>query len=286
MIKSMTGFGRGSAGQGQNKVEIEIRTVNSRFLEVKLRGLSIDPNTEEKVRNQISDSLKRGNVQVRIDLGNSHDASSLRFNRERFEIIQNILNDIHVQYGQRLGLSDLISISDLLISAEPDNLNPDLVVQAVEKSLQQLNDMRSREGGLIQKDILSRVKILQETIDMVADSATDFTDERQAVLREKISNLLAGEALDESRLIQEVAYLADRADITEEIVRCRSHFKQLEDYINEDGPVGKRINFLIQEIGREVNTIGAKSPQTEITGHVVEMKDQLEKIREQAQNIL
>jgi len=121
---------------------------------------------------------------------------------------------------------------------------------------------------------------------MVADSATDFTDERQAVLREKISKLLEGEILDESRLIQEVAYLADRADITEEIVRCRSHFKQLEDYINEDGPVGKRINFLIQEIGREVNTIGAKSPQTEITGHVVEMKDQLEKIREQAQNIL
>ena len=131
MIKSMTGFGRGSAGQGQNKVEIEIRTVNSRFLEVKLRGLSIDPNTDEKVRNQISDSLKRGNVQVRIDLGNSHDASSLRFNRDRYEIIQNILNDILVQYGQRLGWSDLISVSDLLISAEPDNLKPDLVVQAV-----------------------------------------------------------------------------------------------------------------------------------------------------------
>ena len=95
-----------------------------------------------------------------------------------------------------------------------------------------------------------------------------------------------GESLDESRLIQEVAYLADRADVTEEIVRCRSHFDQLHTYLDREDPVGKRINFLIQEIGREINTIGSKSPQTDVTKHVVEMKGELEKIREQAQNIL
>ena len=137
MIKSMTGFGRGSAGQDQNKIEIEIRTVNSRFLEVKIRGLNIDPNTEEKVRAQISGSLKRGNVQVRIEAVGNQDTSVLRFNRDRYEIIQNILNDIHVEYGQRLGLSDLITTNDLLIASEPGFVKPDFVFKAVEKSLKQ-----------------------------------------------------------------------------------------------------------------------------------------------------
>jgi len=286
MIKSMTGFGRGSAGQDQNKIEIEIRTVNSRFLEVKIRGLNIDPNTEEKVRAQISGSLKRGNVQVRIEAVGNQDTSVLRFNRERYEIIQNILNDIHVEYGQRLGLSDLITTNDLLIASEPGCVKPDFVFKAVEKSLKQLNGMRLREGQLIRDDILSRIKLLQKAIDAISDCSADYSEERQSVLRDKISNILEGEALDESRLLQEIVYLTERADITEEIVRCRIHFSQLKDYLSKVDPVGKRINFLIQEIGREVNTIGAKSPKTEITQNVVEMKDQLEKIREQAQNIL
>ena len=105
-------------------------------------------------------------------------------------------------------------------------------------------------------------------------------------MREKVSELLDGKGLDESRLIQEVAYISERADITEEIVRTMSHFNQLFAYLNEPEPVGKRINFLIQEIGREVNTIGSKSPQIEVTNHVIEIKGELEKIREQAQNIL
>ena len=286
MIKSMTGFGRGSAGQDQNKIEIEIRTVNSRFLEVKIRGLNLDPNTEEKVRAQISGSLKRGNVQVRIEAVGNQDTSVLRFNRERYEIIQNILNDIHVEYGQRLGLSDLITTNDLLIASEPACVKPDFVFKAVEKSLKQLNEMRLREGELIRDDILSRIQLLQKTIDEIADYSADYSEERQSVLQDKISNILDGEVLDESRLLQEIVYLTERADITEEIVRCRIHFSQLKDYLSKVDPVGKRINFLIQEIGREVNTIGAKSPKTEITQNVVEMKDQLEKIREQAQNIL
>jgi uncharacterized protein (TIGR00255 family) len=105
-------------------------------------------------------------------------------------------------------------------------------------------------------------------------------------MRKKISELLDGEAIDENRLIQEVAFLSERADVTEEIVRCKSHFFQLSSYMSQNEPVGKRINFLIQEIGREVNTIGSKSPQTDVTNQVIEIKAELEKIREQVQNIL
>ena len=146
--------------------------------------------------------------------------------------------------------------------------------------------MREKEGKQIQDDILKRIKNLQNAIDSAEHISGNFKAEKQAQLQEKISELLNGESLDESRLIQEVAYLADRADVTEEIVRCRSHFDQLHSYLDQEDPVGKRINFLIQEIGREINTIGSKSPQTDVTNHVIEMKGELEKIREQAQNIL
>jgi uncharacterized protein (TIGR00255 family) len=286
MIKSMTGFGRGSAGRGLNKIDVEIRSVNSRFLEMKFRGFSLDPATEQKIRALLEKSIQRGNAQVRVELNVSQDNQKLSFNKDRFEMIQDVVKKIHVSYGQRMSLSDIISTHDLLKADEPDSINQSVIIKAVEHALNQLNEMREKEGKQIQDDILKRIKNLQNAIDSAEHISGNFKSEKQTQLQEKISELLNGESLDESRLIQEVAYLADRADVTEEIVRCRSHFDQLHTYLDREDPVGKRINFLIQEIGREINTIGSKSPQTDVTKHVVEMKGELEKIREQAQNIL
>ena len=286
MIKSMTGFGRGSSGRGLNKIDVEIRSVNSRFLEMKFRGFSLDPATEQKIRALLEKSIQRGNAQVRVELNVSQDNQKLSFNKDRFEMIQDVVKKIHVSYGQRMSLSDIISTHDLLKADEPDSINQSVIIKAVEHALNQLNEMREKEGKQIQDDILKRIKNLQNAIDSAEHISGNFKSEKQAQLQEKISELLNGESLDESRLIQEVAYLADRADVTEEIVRCRSHFDQLHTYLDREDPVGKRINFLIQEIGREINTIGSKSPQTDVTKHVVEMKGELEKIREQAQNIL
>ena len=282
----MTGFGRGSAGRGPNKIDVEIRSVNSRFLEMKFRGFTLDPATEQKIRALLEKSIQRGNAQVRVELNISQDNQKLSFNKDRFEIIQDVIKKIHVSYGQRMSLSDIISTHDLLKAEEPDSINQSVIIKAVEHALNQLNEMREKEGKQIQDDILKRIKNLQNAIDLAEHISGNFKSEKQAQLQEKISELLNGESLDESRLIQEVAYLADRADVTEEIVRCRSHFDQLHTYLDREDPVGKRINFLIQEIGREINTIGSKSPQTDVTKHVVEMKGELEKIREQAQNIL
>jgi len=286
MIKSMTGFGRGSAGKGPNKIDVEIRTVNSRFLETKIRGFNLDPILEIKVRNTLETSLQRGNVQVRFELKSGQDSQQLSFNRKRFEILQDVVKKIHVDYGQRMNLSDIISTNDLLSADEPENLKPGIILKAVELALSQVNEMREKEGHQIQTDILNRVELLQTRIDEVGEISGKFSLEKQVQMREKISELLDGEALDETRLIQEVAFLAERADVTEEIVRCKSHFTQLSSYMNQEEPVGKRINFLIQEIGREVNTIGSKSPQPAVTNHVIEIKGELEKIREQVQNIL
>ena len=286
MIKSMTGFGRGSAGKGPNKIDVEIRTVNSRFLETKIRGFNLDPILEIKVRNTLETSLQRGNVQVRFELKSGQDSQQLSFNRKRFEILQDVVKKIHVEYGQRMNLSDIISTNDLLSADEPENLKPGIILKAVELALNQVNEMREKEGHQIQTDILNRVELLQTRIDEVGEISGKFSLEKQVQMREKISELLDGEALDETRLIQEVAFLSERADVTEEIVRCKSHFTQLSSYMNQEEPVGKRINFLIQEIGREVNTIGSKSPQPAVTNHVIEIKGELEKIREQVQNIL
>jgi len=282
----MTGFGRGSAGKGPNKIDVEIRTVNSRFLETKIRGFNLDPILEIKVRNTLETSLQRGNVQVRFELKSSQDTQKLSFNRKRFEILQDVVKKIHVDYGQRMNLSDIISTNDLLSADEPENLKPGIILKAVELALNQVNEMREKEGHQIQTDILNRMELLQTRIDEVGEISGKFSLEKQAQIREKISELLDGEALDETRLIQEVAFLSERADVTEEIVRCKSHFTQLSSYMTQEEPVGKRINFLIQEIGREVNTIGSKSPQPAVTNHVIEIKGELEKIREQVQNIL
>jgi len=282
----MTGFGRGSAGKGPNKIDVEIRTVNSRFLETKIRGFNLDPILEIKVRNTLETSLQRGNVQVRFELKSGQDSQKLSFNRKRFEILQDVVKKIHVDYGQRMNLSDIISTNDLLSADEPENLKPEIILKAVELALNQVNEMREKEGHQIQTDILNRMELLQTRIDEVGEISGKFSLEKQVQMREKISELLDGEALDETRLIQEVAFLSERADVTEEIVRCKSHFTQLSSYMNQEEPVGKRINFLIQEIGREVNTIGSKSPQPTVTNHVIEIKGELEKIREQVQNIL
>ena len=286
MIKSMTGFGRGSAGKDLNKIDVEIRTVNSRFLETKIRGFNLDPILELKVRNTLETSLQRGNVQVRFELNSGQDSQKLSFNRKRFEFLQDVLKNIHVEYGQRMNLSDIISTNDLLSTDAPEDLKPGLILKAVELALNQVNEMREKEGHQIQTDIFNRMELLQTRIDEVGEISGKFSLEKQIQMREKISELLDGEALDETRLIQEVAFLSERADVTEEIVRCKSHFTQLSSYINQEEPVGKRINFLIQEIGREVNTIGSKSPQPTVTNHVIEIKGELEKIREQVQNIL
>jgi len=286
MIKSMTGFGRGVAGRGKNRIDVEIRTVNSRFLEIKIRGLSLEPIIENEIRGQLEKLIIRGNVQVRIESNVISDNQKLSFNQDRFELIQAVLKNIHVKYGQRINLSEIISAHDLLIIDDSNSLNKKSIISAILNAINQLNEMRLKEGAKIQIDIIDRIRKLNNFIMKINEIAKKYKHEKQNKLQLNVSELLEGAKLDESRLIQEVAYLSERVDVTEEIVRCKSHIEQLGYYLNLDDPIGKRINFLIQEILREVNTIGSKSAQIEITNIVVEMKDELEKIREQGQNIL
>ena len=282
----MTGFGRGFSGQGKNRIDIEIRAVNSRYLEIKLRGFPLDPLVEQELKKIIEKDVQRGSIYVRIELNNNQDSPSISFNRERYESLQGILKNIYVSYGQRLNLSDVITTNDLLKIEESKSINQALVLEAANNAIEQLNEMREREGEIIYADIKNRIEFLEKTLVQSEKITEKLKIEKQLDLKNKISELLNDEKLDESRLIQEVAYYSERSDVTEELVRCRSHIKQFDNFINMNEPVGKRLNFLLQEINREVNTIGSKSPQTDVTMLVVEMKSELEKLREQLQNLI
>ena len=282
----MTGFGRGFAGRGKNRIDIEIRTVNSRYLEIKLRGLPLDSQVEQEIRKVIEKDVQRGSVYVRVESKSNQDSPTISFNRERYDSLQGILKNIYVSYGQRLDLSDVITTNDILKIEENPSIDQALVLKATNNAIEQLDEMRKAEGEIIYVDIINRIEFLKKTLIQSEKITDELKNEKQLTLKNKISELLKDEKLDESRLIQEVAYYSERSDVTEELVRCKSHLKQIENYINMNEPVGKRLNFLLQEINREVNTIGSKSPQTEVTMLVVEMKSELEKLREQLQNLL
>ena len=282
----MTGFGRGNAGRGKNRVDVEIRAINSRYLDTKFRGIQLDFQIEQEIKKIIEKEIQRGNVYVHIELTNDLDSRKFTFDKDRFESLRDIIKSVYVSYGQRLSLSDVVTTNDLLKTENTPHIDSKVVIKAISNAIAQLKEMRAKEGEVIFDDINGRVKFLEEALNQVEDISGKYNSEKQLILKNKISDLIKDEKLDDSRLLQEVAYYVERSDITEEILRSKSHIHQIKKYLELQEPVGKRLNFLLQEIVREVNTIGSKSPQTEITFQVVEMKSELEKMREQLQNLL
>ena len=286
MINSMTGFGRGNAGRGKNRIDVEIRAINSRYLDTKFRGIQLDFQLEQEIKKIIEKEIQRGSVYVHVELTNDLDSRKFTFDKDRFESLRDIIKSVYVSYGQRLSLSDVVTTNDLLKTENTSLIDSKVVIKAISNAIVQLKEMREKEGEVIRDDIIGRVKFLEEALNQVEDISAKYTSEKQLILKNKITDLINDEKLDDSRLMQEVAYYVERSDITEEIVRSKSHIHQIKKYLEMQEPVGKRLNFLLQEIVREVNTIGSKSPQTEITLQVVEMKSELEKMREQLQNLL
>jgi uncharacterized protein YicC (UPF0701 family) len=255
MIKSLTGFGNVDINDESNQLNIIIRTVNSRFLDIKIRGIDLNPKLEMNIRKDIQKSLQRGNVQIQINHRNgTNNNKKIKFNRERYEQIENIIYTVQKDYGRHLQLSDIISLTDLTVGSDSVEIDDSIILKGVSDAIKQVNGMRKEEGTLISGDIKNRI-----LIDL---------------------------KVDEDRLAQEIAINVDRFDFTEEIVRAASHCEQFISFLKVDEPVGKKLNFILQELSREVNTIGSKSPSTEVSQIVVELKSEIEKIREQVQNIL
>jgi len=282
----MTGYGRGSVKGRGDKINVEIKSLNSRYLDIRFLGININPTIEQKIKTLVSANLKRGNIKIHIDIDKIRDGQILTFNKNRFKTIQNIVKDINKNYGEKINLSDIINTNDILTYVDVDINDDEKLLKAVDNAIKQLNRMRLAEGKQINKDLLSRIKSIKIDIGKIKKLSSKISKKKSQELTEKIKSITNQGKIDNNRLMQEIAYLLERSDITEEIVRADIHVETFIDYLKYDEPVGKRLSFLIQELNREVNTIGSKSPLHEVTGMIVEVKNEIEKIREQVQNIL
>jgi len=287
MILSMTGFGHSVIDTEVGQLSASVRSVNSRYLDIKIRGLNIDPKVERDIRQLISKNLIRGSVQIFFEIGiNSLSSNSFSFNKDRFEAIDETLKMISQNYSYTINPGDFIRASDILSDSRLDNLNSDDIIKVTNEAIIQLNEMRELEGDKIYIDLVSRLTTLKKGVKSLEKLNKSFANNRKEKLQNRLQKLLGNYELDESRLIQEVAILAERADVTEEIVRLKSHYEQLSNLLDSGDSIGKRFTFLIQEVFREINTIGSKNGSIDVINQIILMKDELEKIREQAQNIL
>ena len=282
----MTGFGRGAVDKGDQAVQVIVRTYNARFLETKIRGIALIPEIEAAVREKINKSLIRGTVHVSIEKNQVLNKGNLSFNRQRFEAVENVLYEIQKEYGRSLDMSSLISSEDLFLNGDNNELKEKTIMDALNIALDQVQTMRNNEGQAIYNDTLARLVSLADQLSSIRTLSKGLVTDQKEKLQKRVSKLMDNAAIDEQRFAQEVAMLADRTDISEELVRIRSHIDQFKALLELEEPTGKRLSFLLQELSREINTVGSKSGTGAIINIVVDFKNQLEKIREQVQNVL
>ena len=291
MIASMTGYGRGEAAKKGISVAIELRSVNSRFLEVTTRlprSLSLRENEiKEIVRKKIS----RGKINLLITVERENDGHlPLAINATAAREYYKLLNKLRktVKLKESVKLEHLLRFSEVLEQPALDGADEDeweVVQKALDNALDDLARMRRNEGEELKKDFQERLAVIEQTLGRIEALSKEQVPTERTRLRERIQQILEKETVDENRLEMELAILADRLDVTEECVRFRSHNKFFLLALDDKEPAGRKLNFLVQEMNREANTIGSKSSASEIAHLVVGVKEELERIREQLQNI-
>ena len=291
MVTSMTGFGRGEASSGARHISVELRSVNNRFLEIAIRlprSLSLRENDcKDLIRKQIT----RGKINATVTVDRGADAGTdVRLNADAAKAYYKLLRDLK----KTLKLKEQVKIEHVLHFAEifqqdgeegADEIEWEMTQKALAAAVTDLLSMRQQEGRELEKDFRARIAMISDRLDEIERCAKEQVPRERERMKERIAQIIESGKVDEGRLELEVALLADRLDVTEECVRFRSHNKFfLEALTSTDSP-GRRLNFLIQEMNREANTIGSKSSAQEIAHIVVGIKEELEKIREQIQNI-
>lgn len=292
MIRSMTSFGRSSSEEGQRRVfTVEMKSVNSRYLDINIRMPKTLISLEEEIRKMISNSLNRGKVDVFINLKNYNDGSGIP--KVDINLAQGYLECLK-EIEAKLGVKNDISVMQIarfpeVITVVEEEDKIDEVWQElkplINDSLDMMIRMREVEGDKLKEDILSKISIIEELVSKVEEFADTIPKNFKIKLEERVKELLGNVDIDESRIAMEVCMLADKATVDEEIIRLRSHINQVRETLNLKEPVGRKLDFIVQEMNRETNTIGSKSSDIQMTNIVIDIKNILEKIREQVQNI-
>ena len=298
MLKSMTGFGRGQYEDENFSITVEMKTVNHRYNEVAIRLPRFLNPLEDKIRKTILKTVNRGRIDVFINADyTTSENCTLKVDKNLAAAYHKALQEVGAAIGlEELNINSAQEVMYLSRCQDVINVKEGFfdvetvwhkVEQAVNEALKNLVAMRETEGGNIYGDFIYRADLIAEKLTQIEARSPMVVEEYQAKLTERLNNLLADHniTVEPERLLQEVAIFADRASITEEIVRLKSHIKQFKNIINSDQPVGRKLDFLIQEFNREANTIASKANDYTLAQMVVEIKAEIEKIREQIQNI-
>ena len=291
MITSMTGYGRGDFKKNGIEACVEIRSFNNRFLEVSVRLPKIISHCDQLVKELIRKYISRGRINISVTLQTENDTYlGLKADIDLAKAYKRLLIDLKesLSIPGDVKIEHLISLPDLIIMEGDEERAEDVwevVEQAIEIAAKELMEMRKREGQELLNDLKKRLKILDKSIKEIETLSADRSQVVKNKLFERIAELLNIPEIDEKRLEQEVAILAERMDVTEECVRFQSHNKLFIEALSSFEPPGRKLNFILQEMNREANTIGAKANDADISHIVVSIKEEIEKIREQVQNI-
>jgi uncharacterized protein (TIGR00255 family) len=292
MIKSMTGFGRAEQNQNGYRVLAEIKAVNHRHSEVVVRMPREYLLFEEKIKKIVLEHVSRGRLDVFVTIEKTEQSGrTVVVDQELAVQLKSAADEL----ATRLGMGDTVSLTELLklpgvITITETADNPEelesLLLGCVSAAVVNLLDMRVNEGQRLAKDMSARIVKLRDIVDRLIERSPLVVDEYRERLDKRLRDLLDGKAVvEEARLLTEVAILADRASIEEELVRLKSHFAQFEGFLQSAEPIGRKLDFLVQEMNREINTIGSKANDLLIAQWVVEAKSVLEQVREQLQNV-
>ena len=293
MIRSMTGYGRSESTLAGKKLVVEIKSLNHRNLESSIRLPAFLAPLEVDIKKRAGKRISRGRVEINIRIDSdpgSNGGDNLEANLPLISSYYSLMTDLKKKFdlGDEITLNTLVSLKNSIYISEVE-IDPeeawDTISNALDDSIDSLIHMKETEGRLLYEDFAARLDIVRTYIKELELRAPQVADDYQKRLSEKIRELTDGMKYDESRVIQEVAIMAEKSDITEEIVRFKSHIKQFGEMLNSDTAIGRKMDFLFQEMHREINTIGSKSNDLAISGNVIEIKTELAKLREQVQNI-
>lgn len=296
MLKSMTGYGRGECNRYNRKFVVEIKSVNHRYNDISVKLPRILTGTEDAVRKSVSSRVNRGKTDVYINYETigSQDVN-ISFNEELADSYMNVLTTIKERYDldERLSVSSISRFPDVISTGkgvDDDKAMEELkevLFVAVDEAVNNLVSMREKEGSALKNDILDKLIVIADMIGRVEARAPQAIEAYKERFKQRLRDTLSGSGveIDEARILMEIAIFADRACVDEELTRFSSHISQMKEILDKGGSIGRKLDFLVQEMNREVNTIGSKAHDTEITQIVVDLKSEIEKIREQVQNI-
>lgn len=291
MLKSMTGFGRGEGETTLGKVFVESRSINHRYCDINIKLPRRLAPFESRIKEMVRSEVSRGRIDVSLKLDAAGEGkvqlnADLHLADQYYKVLQTLKETLRLQGDITLELlaggKDIITAKEEMEDVEPYWQE---IATILKQSLREMDEMKRLEGESLAKDLQQRLEQIGQQLSDIKDQAPLHLNAYWNRLRERLQSFLEGNELDSTRFQQEVAFLAERIDITEEIVRAESHLNQLATLLLGRDPVGRKMDFLLQEIHREVNTISAKANDAEISQRVVEIKSELEKIREQVQNI-